>query len=150
MNLSVHVLNSTCGGFFYILFLKCIWTMVICTICLVHIFYNLDFFLSFLTCLIFVSFKSLDGMPCCLFFFLSFWLNSMLSLARCYMGWMLSTRGAQKGIFSYCFGMSFYLVKRTFKSSIIVEIYRLYIFVLLWLKKVNWCIFLEIIIIVDV
>ena len=79
MNLSVHVLNSTCGGFFYILFLKCIWTMVICTICLVHIFYNLDFFFLFLHAwflfplkawmechVVFFSFFPFDWIPCCL------------------------------------------------------------------------------------
>ena len=45
--------------------------MVIYTICLVHIFYNLDFFFFF-PYLLFVSFKRLDGMPCCLFFFFFF------------------------------------------------------------------------------
>ena len=45
--------------------------MAIYTICLVHIFYNPDLF-SFLTRLLFVSFKKMHGMPSCLCFFCFF------------------------------------------------------------------------------
>ena len=77
-----------------------------------HFFITWIFF-SFLTCLLFVSFKRLDGMPCCLFSFFSFFSFPFdgMPLARCYMGWISSTRVTQKDIFSYCFGMLFYLVK---------------------------------------
>ena len=79
-----------------------------------HFFITWIFFLFLHACFLF-PLKGWMEYHVVFFFSFSLWWNAMLSLARCYMGWMSSTRVTQKDIFSYCFGMLFYLVKENFK-----------------------------------
>ena len=95
--------------------------MVIYTICLVHIFYNLDFFfLSLHTCFLF----PLKG-----------WMECHVVFGKMLYGMDVVYKSYIEGYIYLLFWDVILFGQRTFKSSIIVEIRRLYIFVLLWLKK---------------